>query len=128
MRFILEFFKTENKFISIIKGVIISILFTLVLLTIFAVLLVYTNLQEETIKPVIITVTGISILVGSSISTKKIKKNGLINGAIIGGTYIFMLYIISSILNSNFSINITSIIMIVIGILGGIVRRNNRNK
>ena len=128
MRFILEIFKTENKFISIIKGVVISILFTLVLLTIFAVLLVYTDLQEETIKPVIITVTGISILVGSSISTKKIKKNGLINGALIGGTYIFMLYIISSILNSNFSINITSIIMIVIGILGGIVRRNNRNK
>ena len=124
----MEIFKTENKFISIIKGVVISILFTLVLLTIFAVLLVYTDLQEETIKPVIITVTGISILVGSSISTKKIKKNGLINGALIGGTYIFMLYIISSILNSNFSINITSIIMIVIGILGGIVRRNNRNK
>ncbi len=124
----MEIFKTENKFISIIKGVIIAILFTLVLLTIFAVLLVYTDLQEATIKPVIITVTGISILVGSSISTKKIKKNGLINGAIIGGTYVFMLYILSSILNSNFSINIAALIMITIGILGGIVRRNNRNK
>ena len=124
----MEIFKTENKFISIIKGVVISILFTLVFLTIFAILLVYTDLQEATIKPVIITVTGISILVGSSIATKKIKKNGLINGAIIGGTYVFILYILSSILNSNFSINIAALIMITIGILGGIVRRNNRDK
>ena len=69
----MEFFKTENKFISIIKGVVISFVFTLVLLTLFAILLVYTDLQEATIKPVIITVTGISILVGSSLGTKKLS-------------------------------------------------------
>ena len=117
----MEFFKTENKFISIIKGVILSFLFTIVLLTIFAFLLVYTDLQETTIKPVIITVTGISILVGSSLGTKKLKKNGLINGAIIGCTYILLIYIISSILNGNFSVNLISLIMIVVGILGGIL-------
>lgn len=117
----MEFFKTENKFISIIKGVVISFVFTLVLLTLFAILLVYTDLQEATIKPVIITVTGISILVGSSLGTKKLKKNGLINGAIIGGTYIFVIYIISSLLNSNFSIDLISLIMIVVGIVGGIL-------
>ena len=117
----MEFFKTENKFISIIKGVVISFIFTLVLLTLFAILLVYTDLQEATIKPVIITVTGISILVGSSLGTKKLKKNGLINGAIIGGTYIFVIYIISSLLNSNFSIDLITLIMIVVGIVGGIL-------
>lgn len=124
----MEILKTENKFISIIKGVIISFLFTLILLTIFATLLAYTNLQESTIKPVIITVTGISILIGSSFATKKLKKNGLINGAIIGGTYIFILYIISSVLNASFSINLASLVMIAVGIFGGIVRRNNWNK
>ena len=124
----MEILKTENKFISIIKGVIISFLFTLILLTIFAALLVYTNLQELTIKPVIITVTGISILIGSSFATKKLKKNGLINGAIIGGTYIFILYIISSVLNASFRINLASLVMIAVGIFGGIVRRSNWNK
>ena len=124
----MDCFKTENKFISIIKGVIISFLVTLILLTIFATLLVYTNLQESTIKPVIITVTGISVLFGSSFATKKLKKNGLINGALIGSTYIFIIYIISSILNSNFSINLASLVMIAVGILGGIVRRNNWDK
>ncbi len=117
----MDCFKTENKFISIIKGVVISFLFTIILLTIFAILLVFTDLTESTIKPVIITVTGISILVGSSFGTKKLKKNGLLNGAIIGCTYIFIIYIISSILNGNFSVNLISLIMIVVGILGGIL-------
>ena len=117
----MDCFKTENKFISIIKGVVISFLFTIILLTIFAILLVFTDLTESTIKPVIITVTGISILVGSSFGTKKLKKNGLVNGAIIGCTYIFIIYIISSILNGNFSVNLISLIMIVVGILGGIL-------
>ena len=124
----MEIFKTENKFISIIKGVIISFLLTTVFLTIFAILLVYTDLQETTIKPVIITVTEISILIGSSFATRKIKKNGLINGAVIGGTYIFILYIISSVLNATFSISLASLVMIAVGIFGGIVRRSNWNK
>ena len=57
-----------NSVITIFKGIIISFLFTLVLLFIFSVLLTYTNIQEQTIGPVIIIVTTISILLGTSIS------------------------------------------------------------
>ena len=60
--------------------------------------------------------------------SEPLKKNGLINGAIIGGTYIFILYIISSVLNASFRINLASLVMIAVGIFGGIVRRNNWNK
>ena len=90
------------------------------MLIIFSVLLVYTNLSEQTIRPVIITITGISILIGSSLGTKKLHKNGMISGGIIGGSYILLLYLISSTLNSNFSINWISIIMIIVGLIGGI--------
>lgn len=117
----MEFLKSENRFINILKGVLISFLFTLIFLTIFSLLLVYTNLSEDTIKPVIITITGISILIGSSFGTRKFKKNGLINGGIIGGTYILILYLISSIANSNFQIDLISTIMILIGVIGGIL-------
>ncbi len=51
----------------------------------------------------------------------KIKKNGMLNGALIGGSYILILYLISSTLNMRFSLNIQSIIMIAAGILFGIV-------
>ena len=94
---------------------------TLLLLFIFAVLLTYTNIAESVIKPVIIIVTAISILIGSSLSTLKIKKNGLLNGAIVGFIYIFSLYIISSITGSGFNLNIISIIMLVASVVAGMV-------
>ena len=117
----MNFFKSKNKSICIIRGVLISLIFTLIMLTIFSALLVYTNLSEQTIKPVIITITGISILLGSSIETRKIHKNGLLNGAIIGAIYMLSLYIISSCLNSNFELSLISAIMIIIGIVGGAI-------
>lgn len=54
-------------------------------------------------------------------SNYKIKKNGILNGATIGGGYILILYLVSSILNVNFSLNIQSLVMIIIGILFGIL-------
>lgn len=116
----MNFLKSEKQSMCIIRGVLISFLFTICMLTIFSILLVYTNLSEETIKPVIITITGISILIGSSIGTRKLHKNGLISGGIIGSSYILMLYLISSIISSNFAINWISVIMIIIGLIGGI--------
>ena len=121
----------ENKaFITILKGVLISLIITFLLLLIFSLILTYTDTQENVITPVIIVITGISILIGSSISNIKIKKNGLINGGIIGGLYIAILYIISSILNWNFGLDIKSIIMIAVGvifgILGGIIGVNKK--
>lgn len=115
------FFKSNNAITSIIKGVIIAFLFTIFALIIFSILLVYTNISEQTIAPVIITVTGISILMGSSIATRKLKNNGLLNGATIGFIYMMILYLISSIANSDFSITILTIIILLAGIIGGII-------
>lgn len=129
-------FKLENikesefskNIIRIVKGSITAIILTLILLLIFATLLTYTNLKENTINPVIIVITGISILVGSSISTLKIKKNGLINGFFVGLIYIITIYLISSIILTGFKVNFYSIIMILVsiimGMIGGIIGVN----
>ena len=124
----MESIEKNTPMFSIIKGTLIAFLVTIIALAIFSASLAYTDLSEETIQPVIITVTGISILIGSSIGTKKLKKNGLINGAIIGILYILMIYILSSVLNSNFAINVMSIIMIGVGLIGGILGRYHRSK
>ena len=120
---------TENNFlINLFKGVGISFIFTLVLLLIFSAILTFTNINENVINPVIITVTGISILIGSSIGNNKIKKNGLLNGALVGVIYMLIIYIISSLLNWKFNLNVQSIIMIIVGMifgmLGGIIGVN----
>lgn len=120
-----------NKLLkNIAKGIGISLLITFILLFIFSALLTYTDIGENTINPVIMVVTGISILIGSSIGNKNIKKNGIVNGAIIGGIYILILYCISSILNWKFALSLQSVIMIAIGVifgmLGGIVGVNKK--
>lgn len=121
----------ENKMIkNIAKGVGISLISTCIMLLIFAILLTYTSIEENIMDSVIIIITAISILIGSSIGNVNIKRNGLINGAIVGSSYILIIYLISSILNWRFSLNVKSIIMIVVGIafgiLGGIIGVNKR--
>lgn len=112
----------------ILKGVGISIILTIILLLVFSILLAYTNVSENTITPVIIIITAISILFGSSISTRHIRKNGMINGGLVGAIYLLLLYIISSILNWKFGLDGQSIIMIgigsIFGIFGGIIGVN----
>ncbi len=118
----------SKNMIRIVKGSISAIILTIILLLIFAILLTYTELKENTITPVIIVITGISILVGSSISTLKIKKNGLINGFLVGLIYIITIYLISSIVGKGFKINLYSTIMILVsiimGMIGGIIGVN----
>ena len=122
--------KENNTITTIAKGIGISLLITVIALTIFSIILTYTNIEENVINPVIMIITAISILIGSSIENTKLKKNGLINGGMIGGCYILIIYLISSILNWKFSLNVNSIIMIVaaiiFGILGGIIGVNRK--
>lgn len=112
---------SNNNFMNMFKGIIISFMLTLVLLFLYSVILTYTSISENTIAPVIIVITMISILIGSSITTNKIRKNGIVNGGIIGLTYILLIYIISSIIETGFSLNVYSIIMIVLSILAGMI-------
>ena len=113
--------KTNNTIAKLGKGILISLLVTLLAIFIFSILLAYTNISERVIPIVIIIMTFISILIGSIISMRKVSNNGMINGAIIGGTYVMLLYLISSILNTGFGLNAYTIIMAIAGIVSGII-------
>ena len=117
----IEDISKDKSSIKIIKGTVISIILSLILLTIYAALLSYTSISESAMVPVIITITGISILIGSSISSMHIKKQGMLNGALVGLIYMLTIYILSSIFLSSFEININSIIMISVGIVTGMI-------
>jgi len=120
----------SKTIVQITKGVGIALIMTMVLLIIFSAILTYSQVSEDVITPVILVITGISILIGSSVGNIKIKKNGLLNGALIGGMYILIIYLISSILNWKFGLNSQSIVMIVVGmvfgVLGGIIGVNKK--
>lgn len=111
----------KKKIISIIKGCAISIILSIIFLTIFALLLTYTTLPESTIIPVVLTITGVSILAGSANCSRKIKKNGLLYGGVVGFTYVFILYLASSICLTGFSLSTNSFIMLAVGLITGII-------
>ena len=117
----MEEVKNKSQLIWILKGYVIAIVSTIILLSIFSILLVNTSISEKTINPTIITLTCVSILIGSTISMRKVRKNGLLNGALIGIIYVFTIYLISSFLKNSFSFNISAIIMFLMGICGGII-------
>ena len=121
----------KNKNVKIIiKRYMFSIIITCIFLFIYSSILVRTNIKENTIMPTIIIITSVSVLIGSSISCLKTDKNGILNGLCIGGTYFITLYIISSLVNMSFFLNIKSLIMIfsgiILGSIGGIVGVNIR--
>lgn len=111
----------NSNFINVARGSIMAITITLVCLVIFSVILANTEVAESTINPVIILVTAVSIFVGSIMSVSRISKRGIINGGIVGMIYFLAIYILSGIVNSNFSINISGIILIICGILAGML-------
>lgn len=115
----LENLNIGNNIKSIIKGSIVSFVSLLMLLLIFSMLLTYTNIQESIIPIATIIINMVSILIGSSLATIHLSKNGILNGIIIGFTYMLIIYVISGILNSDFSLPIQSIILIASGILSG---------
>ena len=112
---------SNNKLKNILKGVVISFIFTLVALFIYASLLVYTNINENSENIVITIITGVSILLGSTICNRGINKKGILNGGIVGGCYVVLIYVCSSIVKNSFYLNIYGIIIIVVGIIMGMV-------
>ena len=113
--------KKTSRIVNIIKGTIIAIILSITALIIFSIILTNTELEESTIKPVIIAITSFSIFIGSIISVSKIEKKGIINGALVGLIYIVFMYILSSIVNSSFGLNLSSIILIALATIGGMI-------
>ena len=118
----------NNNMVKIIKGSIIAMIITIIALTIYAAILAYTSVSETTMVPVVLTITGISILIGSSMSSISIKKQGIMNGGFVGLIYIIFLYVLSSIISVGFELNMNAIIMLVVaiftGMIGGIIGVN----
>ncbi len=122
----------KNNFLKILKGSIVSIIITLVLIIFASMILTFTNIPEAVIPAMIIIISAISILVGSIISTLYIDNKGMVNGACVGLIYIVVLYLLSSITVAGFNLNIKSSVMmlvsIIAGMIGGIIGVNLHKK
>lgn len=103
------------------KNLLLSILISIVLIVILSLLMSNTNISDSLLKPVIIGVVAFSLLIGAFNMSRSKKEKGIIFGSLLGITYILILYIVSSIVLMDFSLSISSLFFILLGILGGAV-------
>lgn len=76
-------FEDKNFYISLLKGILISVIISLVAVLVFGLIVKWFSLPDATIKPVGIFIKIIAIFLGVFFSVK--GGGGLIKGVIIGG-------------------------------------------
>ena len=108
-------------FLPIIKGIAVSYIITIPVFMIFALILTNTDFPEKFTSPVVIITTIISVLTAGSTATKGLKNKGWLNGSIVGFIYMFILYILSSIIFKTFTVDKYVITMTIIGVLTGAI-------
>ena len=111
----------SNKLLLFSKGIILSMILTIIMILILSIILSVSNIKESVIMPSTIFISSFSILIGGFFISKKVDKNGIVYGSGLGLIYMLVIYLISSIMNFDFSLNFNAIIMIVFGVLGGAI-------
>lgn len=114
-----ETIKNRLNIISILKGIIVSYIITIPAFVIFSFILTYTDFPERFISAVVVIVSIVSILAAGIVAIKNVSSKGWMNGGIVGFIYTLVLYLLSSIVFKNFSIDRNVVSMTAIGILSG---------
>ena len=80
--------KLSNPFLSnVLKGSLVSVSVSLVLILIFALLIKFLNIPDVAIQPVNQAIKIISILFGVVVALKKFPQRGLLTGAFMRRYY-----------------------------------------
>lgn len=114
--------KKDSLFLSILKGAILSVAITLVLILSFALLIKFFNISDSFIFPVNQVIKVISLFFGMLAVTKGNKENGLLKGFLLGLIYFILSFTVFSILQQSFMIRINNIYdLLLTSLMGGIV-------
>lgn len=115
-------YEKKNIVISVLSGTIVAISTTLVLILLFALLIRFFNINDNWIFPTNQIIKIISMFVGGFVFLKKHNKNGFLKGVFMGMVYYILSYIIFSILQGGFYLNISNFYDLVLTtLMGGLV-------
>ncbi len=122
--------KIRINFRGVGKGIIFSILLTLILVVLVAIVTYFVDMPDKIISIILFFSSVLSTLIGAFLVTKSIQENGLIHGMFIGLGY-FIIILISSVISNNglhFNTNLLTMLLANIagGMLGGILGINSK--
>lgn len=119
----------KKDFFEIFKGVIFSLIISVLTVIVFAIIVKFANLSSKTVEIVNIALKIISILTGTLLAVGS-GRQGLFKGGIIGLLFVLVSYLVFSLINGSFSVNpLTAfdvIFCLVAGLLSGVFAVNLR--
>ena len=122
----------SDNVLSILKGILVSIIITVPAFIIFSFILTYVDFPDKIISPAVVAITIISILTAGISASRNTDSKGWFNGAVTGLVYITFLYFLSSIIYKDFTINkyvlTLAIIAVLTGTIGGMLGKNMQTK
>lgn len=123
-------FKKSDMF-DVVKSVLIAVVTCLILVLIFAMIMKFAELPDGVIMPVNIMIKCISVVTGVLFGIK-VSEHGAIKGLMTGVLFVLVTYLLFSVINSDFSINMMSlvdgIIMIIQGTITGVIVVNIKGR
>lgn len=111
----------NNVLLNGLKGSMLSVCISLVLILVFAFIIKLTSMSDTLIKPINQIIKVVSIFFGTLFIIKKVNQKGLITGTIVGLLYSILAFVVFSILNGGFSFEITLLIDILFGAISGAI-------
>ena len=110
---------TSNAFTGFLKAVTVSTGFTLVLFAIFSLVIAYTPVSDGSIPALSLFVMVLSVCICSCIATRGAKSKGYLKGAFSGIVYVFIIYLISTLVGGEMYFNAYLFVLLAVGVFAG---------
>lgn len=128
-RYIMAVKLNKKDFFEIFKGILFSIVLSILSVIIFAIIVKFANLSSKAVQIVNIALKIISIFFGTLLAISS-GRQGLFKGCIIGLFFVLISYLVFSLINGSFSSNpLTAfdvIFSLIAGLLSGVFTVNVR--
>ncbi len=99
----------KSSFLSILKGALVAVSSTLIMILLFALVVRFFNVSEKWIFPINQVIKVISLILGIIVLLKSNREKGFLKGLILGLTYFILSFVIFSILQGKLTIGMKNI-------------------
>lgn len=121
----------SSFFTGFLKGALVALAVTVGVFFIFALLLSYTGMPEDSIRYIAYITEAVGAFLAGIVPAKKIRRKGILTGGLCGVLYMAIIWVVSSLISDGFYFNLHVLIMLITslasGALGGIVGVNAKN-
>lgn len=121
-------YNSSNYIIDVVKGTILGLILTILLILVFTIILTYTKLSEEIIPLINSVIMILGITSGAIFVSRRVERKGWLSGGLVGIIYFLIILLVSKLFIQDFLLDkyllIKGVIAIVTGCIGGMIGIN----